>query len=365
MLGRALTSITGPNSRHPLSKALETDLSTLLKSSVDGQSQAYTQALQLLESLRTSPSCHRLAASDLIHSCQSIDGSATESERSLEDMKSVYAAQLAICEVTDAGSPPPKSCDVFLPNDQNRMSRTMTQGFQQRDGLSKSPKAKLSSCLQSLESRPQHWTSYSNNRQNAVVMCQAARINVEKGERFVRSHFRFTWLMGSDEFIKLHKSIVDTAVDTNSALASAVAAANEALMRQREFDRQVRAFQEQLMQDLEVTKAEATSYFGTLVRKVDSIIHDIVKQISARMQDIDGDAQKVQSVRFSSLFSCCVLMNLRFYGLLLFKLEIFKQISARCSSKRSKAAPSLPLPKPVFGMRPHPPPLNYTILYTT
>ncbi|KAL8954233.1 MAG: hypothetical protein Q9183_007252, partial [Haloplaca sp. 2 TL-2023] len=224
-------------------------------------------------------------------------------------MKSVYAAQLAICELTDAGSPPPKSCDVFLPNDQNRMSRTMTREFQQRDGLSKSLKAKLSSCLQSLESRPQHWTSYSNNRQNAVVMCQAARINAEKGECLVRSHFRLTWLMGSDEMIKLHESMAGTASDSNSALASAIAAANEALMRQEEFNRQVRVFQEQLMQDLEITKAEAKSYFGTLVIKVDSIIYDIVKQISAKVQGIDRDAQKVQSVSLRSLLARFVLIG--------------------------------------------------------
>ncbi|KAL8867390.1 MAG: hypothetical protein Q9174_005696, partial [Haloplaca sp. 1 TL-2023] len=280
---KALEDKAGPNIRQPASHALEADLTTLLKSSVDGQSQVYTQALQLLEGLKISPSCHRLAASTLIHSCQSIDGSASESEKSLEDMKSVYAAQLAICEVTDAGSPPPKSCDVFLPNDQNRMSRTMNQAFQQRDGLSKSLKAKLSSCLQSLESRPQHWTSYSNNRQNAVVMCQAARINVEK-----------------DEMIKLHKSMAGTASDANSALASATAVANEALVRQREFERQVRVFQEQLMQDLDVTKTEAQSYFDTLVEKVDSIIHEIMSQISRKMQDIDGDAQEVQKVLRSS-----------------------------------------------------------------
>lgn len=36
-------------------------------------------------------------------------------------------------------------------------------------------------CLQSLESRPQWWTSYSNSRQNAAIMCQAARADIEKG----------------------------------------------------------------------------------------------------------------------------------------------------------------------------------------
>lgn len=154
------------------------DLGTLLSTSPNGRSHVYTSALQVLEGLKASPSCHRLAAANLIHSCQSIDGSVSDPEQSLEEVKSVYAAQLALCEITDAGSGPPAGCGPFLPGDSAESSRKLTSSFDRSDAATK---GKLRLCLQSLESRPQHWTSYSNNRQNAVLMCQAARSDVEKG----------------------------------------------------------------------------------------------------------------------------------------------------------------------------------------
>lgn len=159
----------------------DTDLTVLLGSSPDSQSHVYTHALQLLESLRASPSCNRLAASTLIHSCQSIDSSTSETEESQEDLKSVYAAQLAICEIKDAGSKPPATCDPFLPDKHSGVSRQLAHSSDQNGGVASALRRKLGLCLQSLESRPQHWTSYSNNRQNAVVMCQAARIHIDKG----------------------------------------------------------------------------------------------------------------------------------------------------------------------------------------
>lgn len=159
----------------------DTDLTVLLGSSSDSQSHVYTHALQLLESLRASPSCNRLAASTLIHSCQSIDSSTSETEESQEDLKSVYAAQLAICEIKDAGSKPPATCDPFLPDKHSGVSGKLAHSSDQNGGVASALRRKLGLCLQSLESRPQHWTSYSNNRQNAVVMCQAARIHIDKG----------------------------------------------------------------------------------------------------------------------------------------------------------------------------------------
>lgn len=99
----------------------------------------------------------------------------------METLKSVYAAQLALCEITDAGANPPGTCEPFLPNNPVQLSRKLARNANYPEATPKALKGKLSFCLQSLESRPQHWTSYSNNRQNAVIMCQAARIDVEKG----------------------------------------------------------------------------------------------------------------------------------------------------------------------------------------
>ncbi|KAL9030393.1 MAG: hypothetical protein Q9196_001473 [Gyalolechia fulgens] len=261
----------------------DTDLTVLLKNSPESQSQVYGHALQLLESLRVSPSCNRLAASALIHSCQSIDGSNTETEKSLEDLKSIYAAQLAICEVTDTGSRPPGPCEPFSPNKDFQPGHKLSHDTSRHGGTANELKARLSSCLQSLESRPQHWTSYSNNRQNAVVMCQAARMHIEK-----------------DDLIKLHKSMVDTTSGANAALAQAVAAANEAMARQAQFGKEVNLFQQQIMRDLESSRTETRSYLGHLMKHVDSTLQDIVKHLSTKLKHMDSEATSVEEALRSS-----------------------------------------------------------------
>ncbi|KAI4120263.1 MAG: hypothetical protein LQ338_007140, partial [Usnochroma carphineum] len=272
---------------------LDTDLTVLLGSSPNGQSHVYTQALQLLDSLRASPSCNRLAASTLIHSCQSIDGSASEAEESQENLKSIYAAQLAICEIKDAGSRPPGTCEPFLPDRHLQLSRKLTEGSDQHGGAARPLMRKLGPCLQSLESRPQHWTSYSNNRQNAVVMCQAARIYIEKG-RFIRLiRVMATRLTNSDNLIKLHESMVGATSGANSALAQAVTAAKEALMKQEEYGKEVKRFQQQVMQDLEASKAETQSYLGNLLKHVESALQSATKQFSGKMKIIEKEADNV------------------------------------------------------------------------
>lgn len=166
------------------------DLTALIRPEPVDQTGIYTHALQLLSSLQGSPSCNRLAAYTLIESCQIVDDSTQNAEDSLEDMRSVYAAQLAMCEIVSAGSAVPQACKSLDVSPGVKIHQT--SGFKQirRD--------QLGLCLQSLESKPQWWTSYSNSRQNAMVMCQAARADIEKGKR---PHIGFwlplTWLQMS------------------------------------------------------------------------------------------------------------------------------------------------------------------------
>ena len=149
------------------------DLAALIRPLPDDQRGIYTQALQLLSSMQASPSCNRLAASTLLDSCHSIDGSRQDAETSFEDVKSIYAAQLAMCEIVSAKSTIPQPCGALAPAlDSKRHKAASVKSVR---------KVQLSQCLQALESRPQWWTSYSNSRQNAVVMCQAARADIEKG----------------------------------------------------------------------------------------------------------------------------------------------------------------------------------------
>lgn len=149
----------------------DAELMALVRPAPNDPSGTFAHALELLASIQKTPSCNRVAASMLLDSCHSIEGSEPDAEASLEDYRSIYAAQLAMCEIGSANSVRPQSCDQLT---------TSVKGNSK--GAKIIRKDKLSQCLRSLESKPQWWTSYSNNRQNAWVMCQAARIDIEKGE---------------------------------------------------------------------------------------------------------------------------------------------------------------------------------------
>ena len=166
---------------------LKTDLTSFVRPSTIEQSEIYTEALSLLASIQSAPSCNQLATSTLLTGCQSIDGSAPNTEASVEQARSTYAAQLAMCEIMSAGSAVPQQCRLLEPpkaRASHRGPRGTANAVTDEDTSEKSEvvSRQLSQCLKALESRPQWWTSYSNSRQNAVIMCKAAREYIAKGE---------------------------------------------------------------------------------------------------------------------------------------------------------------------------------------
>jgi hypothetical protein len=172
-------------SKHHQGDEPRSDLTAFVRASLIDKPHAYVQALSLLDSMQNAPSCNRLAASTLLDSCQSIEGSTAGGESFIEDIRSVYAVKLAVCEIVSAGSTVPSHCIPF--RSASAESRQRGRGGAGANGRGKPPandieSRHLSQCLQSLESRPQWWTSYSNSRQNAVVMCQAVRADIEKGK---------------------------------------------------------------------------------------------------------------------------------------------------------------------------------------
>jgi hypothetical protein len=145
------------------------DLTALL---FNGQSAVYSHVIDLLSSLQSAPSCNSLATSSLLNACQSIDGHPSGVQSALNDVRSRYAAQLAVCELREAGSDTPPFCDMISSSAAGKAGGVNSDTF---------PRSQLEACLKSLESRPQWWTSYSNSKQSAVMLCQAAQAEIEKG----------------------------------------------------------------------------------------------------------------------------------------------------------------------------------------
>ncbi|MCJ1354189.1 MAG: hypothetical protein MMC33_004176 [Icmadophila ericetorum] len=256
--------------------AFDADLTKLIESPSASQSEVYAQAMELLESMQSAPSCNRIATSRLLKSCQLIEGPSANTEAAIEDVRAVYAAQLAICEVRSAGAQIPTHCDLILPTDEEIQPsfRNAPAGRE------------LAQCLQSLESRPQWWTSYSNNKQNAVVMCRAARVDIEK-----------------DDLIRTFSSFVATSSNVNDALEKAVERENRQRSQQREFAVAVDSFQKQMLEDLTRSKAEASSIFTIFAQGIQSTLESLFNKISTRLGGIDIDIATFGEVWYTDIFS--------------------------------------------------------------
>jgi hypothetical protein len=163
-----------------------TNLTDLINQRSPGNDFVPTHVVELLKALRNKPACHKASTHQLIISCQSIREDATNPRPSIEILeatKSIFAARLAICELREANVNTPPQCKPLL-----------SISLDAYDGSSGNPSqlsghageqvssADLRACLRALEAKPQSWTSYSNSRQHAAMICHASRTEIMKDE---------------------------------------------------------------------------------------------------------------------------------------------------------------------------------------
>lgn len=161
---------------------VETDLISLLTNQAK-ESQYLHEAYALIDEVQSAPTCNQLAAYQLLTSCKSFEVSAdgTETPILLERVKNLYAARLAVCELQSAHAKIPAPCkDVMsislsdlASEEQPRLNRL----WYGRDGVDAKV---LQPCLTALHDRSTSWTSYSNNRAQAITMCHAIRDHLER-----------------------------------------------------------------------------------------------------------------------------------------------------------------------------------------
>lgn len=167
-----------------------TDLAAMLQTPLHQQG-ILSQALRIVKSMESAPSCNRLAALNLINDCKSLEQAPVDaksnSDNLLDEIKSEYASRLAVCELLGAKALVPKECTILIPSSQACVKHRFMSFFSRTDHPSEelcypeATHAQFERCLRTLEARPQSWTSYSNARQNAVVMCHASRDAIERG----------------------------------------------------------------------------------------------------------------------------------------------------------------------------------------
>ncbi|KAL8958291.1 MAG: hypothetical protein Q9193_004621 [Seirophora villosa] len=104
--------------------------------------------------------------------------------------------------------------------------------------------------------------------------------------------------------------MVDATSNANAALGRAATAANEALIRQDEFGKQVRRLHQQVIQDLEASKTETQSFLGSMLKQVSSAIQSMTQQLSDKFKDLGSEASDVKEVRSSITLSTCASTDL-------------------------------------------------------
>ena len=83
-----------------------------LGSQAHKHNEIFNEAVIILDAMKSSPSCNRVAATRLVESCQSFGGKHTDDAQAdeheaLDSIRSMYAARLAICELDGAGASVP------------------------------------------------------------------------------------------------------------------------------------------------------------------------------------------------------------------------------------------------------------------
>ena len=270
-------------STHNLSQEL--DLVSFLNSRPQHHDAIFAEAVQLLESMKSSPSCNRIAATRLVTSCQSIGGKAaspgSEDYVTLEHTRSLYAARLAICELNGAGASIPAPCFpvAVLPPQKKGLFGSAAKYKPQGNVEDAIPQQLLESCLKSLESRPQWWTSYSNSRQNAVVICQASRIENEK-----------------EELLGLHRSIVDVTLKVNYGLEEALRMAAARSAEQQAFQHAVDAMRNRLAHELEETESHFKRVVKSIAHEIESSVDSAVTGITSVLERVHTEATDLEKV---------------------------------------------------------------------
>ncbi|KAJ5173328.1 hypothetical protein N7492_005921 [Penicillium capsulatum] len=276
-----LGSATGPFHIYAENRE-ESNAISYLENQTRHQDTIFHEAVQLLDSMKSSPSCNRIAATKLVTSCQSVGGKGSanpDTHETLDRIRSIYAARLAFCELDGTGATAPSSC---LPLTAPSPTQKVHLGFSFKAKTPETdpesiPKDILEQCLRVLESRPQWWTSYSNNRQNAIVICQAARIETER-----------------EELLDLHRSIVERSAKLNDGLRQAAESAAMDSTRNQVFAQSVQALQEKILTDIEGGESLIRRKFDAFLHDMELGVGNIITSITSALKHVKQDSGTLQ-----------------------------------------------------------------------
>ncbi|KAF2874500.1 hypothetical protein BDV95DRAFT_592567 [Massariosphaeria phaeospora] len=266
----------------PASLDVSAKLVSLLQDPTVKEHGNVARALDIIRSAETLPSCQRKATAELIKDCKTLEHSpgyvAFSEEVALELVRTEYAVRLALCELQvgeDTVHPACKPAVLSRESCHDNRFRSWLSGSNDEcfRGFSKEQQKK---CVRALGSQPQTWTSYSNARQNGVIVCQASRINIDR-ENDVARYQNLSYAVTHLE---------DALNSSTDRLKTFVADLVE----------QVRLSQEQALKDMNSNYETQVSDLGEYYNDTMNSVTDMVMtRVITLFRDLDRPADQVQT----------------------------------------------------------------------
>ncbi|KAK7545905.1 hypothetical protein BKA81DRAFT_96452 [Phyllosticta paracitricarpa] len=251
--------------------------------------QVFEVAQKRIRDMESSPACQQLATSTLIDSCQSLDlmtgpDSQSVSQNPMDAIKKEYSARLAVCELQGIKDGVPRECNPFVPStDACRSSQPrgfiyrymkQTKGRPRRLCYPDFTQQELKTCANALFNHPQRWTSFSNARSNAIIICQASRAAVE-----------------NDEYLRKLREAIDAQSGAAESLAQIIHEVQAAFNQQRAFTEAAHQFQSEVISKNEAALAQSdhvvTNIFAKFESSAQSALLGFQKYFDAFRNDAD------------------------------------------------------------------------------
>lgn len=315
----ALSTTTAHAQSPPANAASTIDVGALFSHTASRNQRVITQAVDFVVSMQTAPTCTRMAASHLMNECKLLehapDFAKSRPDAYLDNVKTEYAAKLAVCELLSAqpiNPMPPPNCDILVPT-----SRACSKGgswwysrpettLNEKQCYPDFKEHQYVHCLKTLQSSPQYWTSFSNARQNAVVMCQASRDAIER-ENHLETFKNLTQAMGvvSDAMKKSTEEYEALVRDQKQS-------AHEAQEMQHHFRRDVHAVQEKALSTMETFDSKIHTFLQTSISELIAALADNqsqeISRIAQEMQVFQGDIM-AESSEIAKAFTAQLQMH--------------------------------------------------------
>ncbi|KAH7397017.1 hypothetical protein DE146DRAFT_633202 [Phaeosphaeria sp. MPI-PUGE-AT-0046c] len=276
------------------------DVGALFSHTTSRNQRVITQAVDFVVSMQTAPTCTRMAASHLMNECKLLehapDFAKSRPDAYLDNVKTEYAAKLAVCELLSAQptSPmAPPNCDILVPT-----SRACSKGgswwysrpettLNEKQCYPDFKEHQYVQCLKTLQSSPQYWTSFSNARQNAVVMCQASRDAIER-ENHLETFKNLTHAMGA-----VSEVMKKSTEEYEALIKDQKQSADEAREMQNHFRRDVHDVQGKALATMETFDTKIHTFLEASMSELITALADNqsqeISRIAREMQAFQGD----------------------------------------------------------------------------